>query len=251
VDLAETRAITGNALIPAGGFCLRNNNWGNAGVDGCSDNDRGTTLPSNNDEMLNPYFDVYYAVNGYPGIYTLERQQDYPMAVLLNESSARYFAFAAVATMSRGNTGDGDNGPCALPAGANIAACDARPGFFSFGDVTNGLANAGTPGTNNVIPWQLVPQPDVTSSGLADPNNPSSGYVVDLTWTGATLYSDQSHRPTGHPQMGPAEAGSADGVGVSDLSARFPLIRSGSKSLHLEIRPTVPRRASSKPSLPR
>jgi subtilisin family serine protease len=228
VDLAEARTATGDALIPPGAFCLRNNNWGNAGIDGCCDNDRGTTLPINNDDVLNPYYDVYYARNGYPGRYSLAWQQDYPMAVLLRESSGRYFAFAAVAAAGRGNTGDGQNGSCAATPGGNPAPCDFRAGFYPFGAVTNGLTNPASPGKNNVVPWQETPQPLFTSESAVDPNDPASPRLVNVQWPAVTIYSDQSVRPSAHPEMGGAGGDPnqfAPGVGVSDVASRFPLVR--------------------------
>jgi hypothetical protein len=201
VDLAEASTATGHSEIPFGAICLRNNNWGNAGVDGCCDDDRGTTLSPNNDDILNPYYNVYYARNGYPGRYSLAWQQDYPMAVLLKEASGRYFAFAAVATAGRGNAGDASDGPCATPPGTNPAPCDPRPGFYSFSAVTNGLPNAAVQGRANVITWQATPEPTVVSNVPADPNDPTSQQVLDLRVAG----SDHSQRPVGPAHVTPRD----------------------------------------------
>jgi len=225
VDIAEARSATENASIPEGAFCLRNNNWGNQGIDGCCDNDRGTTLPFNNDDLLNPLYDVYYARNGYSGQYSLAWQQDYPMAVLLQESSGQYFALAAISTMDRGNSGGAANGPCAGEPGTNEAACDARRGSYSFAAIKNGLANAASSGASNVIPWQVVPQIQFDQISLRDPGDPSSGHVVSIEWPPVTLYSDLSTHPSAHPQMGPADPNSSAGVGVLDVDSKFPLTR--------------------------
>lgn len=147
------------------------------------------------------------------------------MAVLLKESSGRYFAFAVVATVGRANTGDGQDGPCSSPPGGNPAPCDRRMGFYPFKSVTNGLPNPTTPGLNNVVPWQETPQPELTTSEPTDPNDPSSAIIVDVLWPAVSLYSDQSVRPTTHPQMGPADPNAASGVGVNDIATRFPLVR--------------------------
>jgi len=226
VDLANANSAIGESTIPLGAFCLRSNNWGNSRVDGCCDNDRGTTLTPNNDNLLNPYYDVQYARNyGYPGIYSLSWQQDYPMAVLLTESSGEYFAIAAIATLNRGNTGDAANGPCSATPGANPAPCDHRVGSYSFKAVSNGLENPVTSGLHNVVPWQTTPQPLVTSNTPLDPNDPNSDRVLDVEWLGVSIYSDQSVRPTTHPQMAPADANFASGVGVTDIMAKFSLVR--------------------------
>jgi hypothetical protein len=132
VDLADARAATGSAAVPPGSVCLRNNNWGNFRIDGSCDNHRTALLLAiNNDDILNPYYDVYYARNGYPGRYSLDWQQDYPMAALLKTLDGRFFAFAAVSTMNRGNQGNGEDGPCNfLAPSTNVAPCDFRSGFY-------------------------------------------------------------------------------------------------------------------------
>jgi len=175
VDLKDGQLATGNnPNIPAGATCLSSNNWANTGVDGCADNDRAA-LSNSNDDILNPYYNVYYAKGGTPGYYSVNWQQDYPMAFLLKNRFGQAFAFAAVATLNRGNAG-GD-GPCAAAPGTNPAPCDFRPGFYSFKDVKNGAVNPNDPNKMNVIPWQDTPQPATTSNVLVDPNDPTTVYL--------------------------------------------------------------------------
>jgi hypothetical protein len=104
VDLLEASSATLEPGIPLGALCLGTNNWANPGVDGCPDNPRDPALSHTDDDLLNPYFDLYYSSTGYPGHYSLAWQQDYPMAVLLTESSGFYFAIAAVASMGAATT---------------------------------------------------------------------------------------------------------------------------------------------------
>ncbi|MBI3449455.1 MAG: hypothetical protein HY049_11125 [Acidobacteria bacterium] len=236
IDLRDGYSATQNALIPPGATCLSSNNWANSGVDGCADNDRGAGLGNNNDDILNPYYNVYYSKQGSPGYYSLNWQQDYPMAVLVKNRHADAFAFAAVATLNRGNVG-GD-GTCATTPGTNPAACDFRPGFYSFKDVKNGNANPTSDPNNpklNVIPWQATPQPTTTSDVRVDPNDPNSDHVQAFSWPAVTVFSDQSVRSTTHPNMGggdcvgltppcPAvlrDPSRAPGVGVSDVISKF------------------------------
>src|SRR5882724_435141 len=236
VDLMDARTATQFNSIPEGATCLSSNNWANYGVDGCCDNDRTTSPLVNNDDILNPFYDVYDARGGSPGYYSLDWQQDYPMGLLLKSRLANYFAFAAVSTMTRFN--QGGNGVCANAPGTNPAACDFRPGFYSFQDVTNGLPNTVRAGArNNIVPWQATPSPIVTSDVAVDPNNPASDHILEIHWPAVTIYSDQSVRPTTHPAMGGGGCTSlacgsqgtrdltrAPGVGVADIAGKFGLV---------------------------
>ncbi|MBI3447678.1 MAG: putative metal-binding motif-containing protein [Acidobacteria bacterium] len=233
VDLKDAYYATQSVLMPAGATCLSNNNWGSTGIDGCCDNDRGTILSNNNDDILNPYYNVYDARSGAPGYYSLNWQQDYPMALLLKNKNADAFAFAAIATLNRGNTG-GD-GACAGGAGTNAAPCDFRPGFYRFRDVANGAINPNDPNRANVIPWQPTPDPGITGNVPVNGGDPNSDRVIDLGWPGVTVFSDLSVRPTTHPSMGGGDCvGSnppclgalrdpsrAPGVGVMDIASKF------------------------------
>jgi hypothetical protein len=226
VDVVAARAITGDTRIPNGSLCLGNNNWGNSGVDGCCDNprDTGALMPGGltNDDVLNPFYNVYYARNGMPGIYSRVWIQDYPTAALLKDPTGRYFAFAVVATMDRANDGSGANGPCGSPPGSNPAPCDFRSGFYEFKRVLNGTTNATDPTKNNVVPWQEVPKPKLacTSNCLGGGNR-----TVNASWTGLTLYHDNTSLPSDNPKLAPADPTRAPGAGVADIRGVFPLLR--------------------------
>lgn len=168
--------------FPPGSLCLGNNNWGNADVDGCNDNPRDTNLAFNDDDLLNPLFDVEANNNGYPGVPDSRWIQDGPLGVLLTESTGHHFALAAVANTPR------------------QGAFDVTPGQYDLSFVSNGLPNAIT-AANNVVPWQRIP-------GDRDPGDPSTNFVrmttkvlngnsiVDLGWRGVVVYSDQSSVPS-------------------------------------------------------
>jgi hypothetical protein len=229
VDLISARAIIGDTRVPNGALCLGNNNWGNTGVDGCCDNvrDTGVSMPGGltNDDILNPYFNAYYSASGVRGVYSIIWQQDYPMAFLLKDTTGRYFAYAAVATLYRANTGG--NGPCVDPnsgflPGTNAAACDFRVGDYELKGIVNGTANALDATKLNVVPWQEVPQPKIacTSNCIGTGNR-----TVNVTFPAIILYSDASHRPSANPQIAPQNATRAAGVGVGDIATKFPLLR--------------------------
>jgi len=233
VDIKDAANAIGNPSVPAGTICLGANNWANTGIDGCCDNDRSTTLMFDHDGLLNPYYDLYYGLSGSPGYYSLDWQQDYPMAVLLTSRNADFFAFAAIATLNRGNTGG--NGPCApFAPGTNRAACDSRPGFYTFKEVSNGAPNPIDPNRDDVIPWQPTPAPTVTGDVVVDPGDPNSDHLLDLQWPAVITYSDQSVRPSTHPAMGGSGCTSfscnppggsdptrAPGVGVEEIAGEF------------------------------
>lgn len=221
VDLADAAAALRNPAIPPGATCLRNNNWGNSGVDGCCDDDRaGATLTYSDDGILNPYYAVDEAKNQNQGIYSLTWQQDYPMAVLLKTQDGRWFALAAVATISRNNIGGGENGSCASARGTNPAPCDFRMGHYNFSTVTTGLRNPAAGGAANVIPWQETPVPKIVKEEAGS----SGSRKVQLVWSAAVMHNDGSHRPSTNPTLG-ATSGRAAGVGVMDIGARYPLVR--------------------------
>ncbi|MBI3447626.1 MAG: hypothetical protein HY049_01705 [Acidobacteria bacterium] len=233
VDVRDARVTTGQPGVPAGSLCLSSNNWANSGVDGCADDLRNAALAVADDGDLNPYYDVNfsrtYSAKGY---YSLSWQQDYPMAALLETApDARYFAIAAVATLNRGNTGG--NGPCA-PAGqtgTNAAACDVRPGFYSFKDVANGVANPFVVGKFNVIPWQQVPKPSANCVA----NCASSPRSIRFDWAPVIWYHDRSIRPSTNPGMAPTDATRAPGVGVLDLLRKTDAGNSWQGLIHYDL----------------
>jgi hypothetical protein len=279
-NVRDARMAVGSALVPEGALCLSTASWGNVTMDGCADNDREPSMPFSHDGFLNSYIDLYAYYSGYPGTYTLDAQQDYPMALLMkapaevfpcdttavcdqstltcasgplagswcnsnywcgfcsggprmnkwcsqreqcaDDSRARYFAYAAVASLRRGNTGDGQNGPChPTSPGTNPAPCDYNTGWYELDDISNGLANPVT-GRFDVIPWQQPPAPVLTcTSGCGA----SGTKTVDVSWPAVTLYHDSSVRPSTNPKMGPADPTRAPGVGVLDVASLFPIVR--------------------------
>jgi hypothetical protein len=222
VDLVDASSIFGLGSAPSGAICLAVNNWGNAGTDGCCDNPRDLSLPSTDDGVLNPYYDVYASINGDPGLYSRTWIQDYPMAVLLKEPSGVFFAVAAVASLGRGNDGSGNNGSCASTSpGTNPAPCDFRTGHYSLSDVSGALTNPVT-GKSNIVPWQEVPRPEVVLNVQASPGDPNSARTVTLNWDPIVVHSDESVRPSTNPSLSPQDPNRSPGVGVMDMG---PLVR--------------------------
>jgi hypothetical protein len=162
--------------IPNGSFCSNyENSWAGAGVDGCADNER-TTSVADNDNMLNPYWSQNYGPCPYDGCAyeTTNYLVDYPMAMLARESTNRFFALAFIASRTR----HGDS-------------TDISEGVFDLSEVTNGDLNQVT-GKLNVIPWQQVPKIRVDSfTQLADPNLATMGF----SWDPVRLVHDGSSRP--------------------------------------------------------
>ncbi|MBI3447624.1 MAG: hypothetical protein HY049_01695 [Acidobacteria bacterium] len=231
VDIKDAQAATQNPLIPFGATCLSSNNWANSGIDGCADNDRTTSLSNDNDDILNPDYNVYYAKAGSPGYYSYDWHQDYPMAALLKTiPDAKYFAIAAVGTLDRGNSHTGD-GPCALTPGTNPSPCDFRPGSYSFKGVINGQPNPVVSGANNVIPWQQVPRPKASCvAGCSG----TGTRTINFVWDPVFIQNDRRHIGTTHPAMGGGacvganppcialgpDATRAGGVGIIDLMTK-------------------------------
>ncbi len=175
MNILDAAATFPTQSFPPGSLCLGSNNWGNSGVDGCCDHPRDTSLPFNDDDLLNPAFDVEANNNGFPGVADTKWVQDAPLGVLLTEGTGHYFALAAVASVARTD------------------AFDVRQGFFRMADVSNGGQNAMT-AANNVVLWQSVPGNSAPLVRAVDPN--SSPREVDLGWHGVKVYSDQSTRPS-------------------------------------------------------
>jgi hypothetical protein len=228
-QILEAQPLEPGMGIPPGALCLSSNNWGNAGADGCCDNHRNLSQSFGDDAILNPYYHLYYARGfGYPGYYSLDWQQDYPVAVLLTEETATFFALAVVASISRGNDGSGGHGPCyPIDPGTNPGPCSTSAGSYNFKDISNAQANGAT-GQLNAVPWQVIPDPTVISSTQTNPGDPNSAEMMDISWNPVELFSDQSLRPSTNAAMG-IVSGFADGVGVEDIAdpvtPMFPLVR--------------------------
>jgi hypothetical protein len=201
---------------PPGSLCWGGaTSWGAFGVDGCGDNARtgvtadlnGSGSPCNglkDDNTLNKY---YGACNGL-GTSTLAYQIDAPMGTLLKEQSNKYFALGFFATRSR------NQDPTSVLQG-DFAVEAIGEGATNRGDA-NTLPPPAPPGRFNIIPWQPIPQPNV-SAVLSIPADPNSPRNVNLTWTGVRLVDDGSTRPSTD-----ATLGGATGVGTRDQG---PLVR--------------------------
>src|SRR5260221_8947964 len=148
VPVVDARSALGDPKVPEGSLCLGPVNWGNNDVDGCCDNARDPNMQGAMDGFLNPEFEPQVLRRKGSLLASTGRVQDYPMAVLLREESARWFAVAAAS------------------ASARVGIEDLRPGAFSFGAVTGGAANP-ISGARNVIPWQKVPEIRLTAEGRA------------------------------------------------------------------------------------
>jgi hypothetical protein len=180
------------AQIPNGSLCSNfENSWAGTGIDGCADSQR-TSNVADHDFLLNPYWGIAYGpcwADNCP-YETTSYQTDYPMAMLLRESTNRFFALAFVASKTR----HGDS-------------TDISESFFDLGAVNNGDPNPVFPALNNIVPWQPVPVPRF--AGVT----PGSPPVVHLSWGNVRVVSDTSTRPTGFRAAAPVIAG---GVGVLD-----------------------------------
>jgi hypothetical protein len=130
------------------------------------------------------------------------------MAVLVRESTNRFFALAFVASKARVQDPGSPNPPASR-------AADISENFFDLATVVNGDPNptAGpAAGRNNIIPWQPVPVPRVHRMEQGAPA------IVHLTWSNVRVVHDGSVRPSARTTA-PLEAG---GVGVLDQG---PLVR--------------------------
>jgi len=206
IDLADARTATGSSVPPVGAVCLRNNNWGNTGIDGCCDNPRDATLPLSKDGVLNPLYNVNYVRNYSYDPTTVPDNtwvQDSPMAALLRESTGSYFAVVAVSTLTR--TGIGDQ----------------RPGYYNFKEVNDGNLSPFN-SSHNIIPWQAVPGKKGTADPLGlvrsatfDTNNPGANHVLTLGWNSVKVFSDNGSRPSTNSTV-------SGGLGTAEVG---PLVR--------------------------
>jgi hypothetical protein len=209
LDLVDSAFVGG----PAGALCFgAGTNWINTGSDGCADNSKqssGINPPSGgnpDDNLLNPFWGSAYGLGTGPPYFTTYYQLDAPMGVLLTEGTGKYFAAAFFATRARSSDPD-------------MASNDASEGDYTLGDLVNGDPNPVTPGKNNVIPWQLIPQPNIQAT-FQDPGNPStSPRILNITWDPIRIVHDGSVRPSGASTV---VNGGRPGVGVMDASGGNP-----------------------------
>ncbi len=201
LPLLSASALLGDARVPEGALCLGPANWGSRGVDGCCDNRRDAATVRN-DGFLNPYFDPALLRREGRAVASLQRVEDYPIALLLTEETGQYFAAAAVAAASRG--GDPE---------------DLRPGHFTFADVKNGEPNPITD-ARNVIPWQEAPRArlEILEPAAGAQEGTARAWQVRAAWKPVILHDDGSRIPSeAHAIDNPGR-----GVGVADMG---PLVR--------------------------
>jgi hypothetical protein len=195
--LKNAQAVLGSlypGMIPAGALCADyENSWGGFGVDGCADNVR-STLSTDNDDILNPYWSLTYGPCPYEDcVYeTTNYLTDYPIGMLARTSSNKYFALAFVASINR-----------------NGISQDASEGVFNVGAIVNGDPNPIPGKGNNIIPWQPVPRPRVMS---VTPTTPGVPRNVQIAWDNIRIVHDGSLRNTGTTR--PATIPASGGVGV-------------------------------------
>jgi len=190
LDLVNAVAGTGNALA-VGGLCFSASaNWALPFVDGCSDQNRKYYAlggsADGSDNYLDPYFLGFLSPPyGGAGIASPGALVDNPMGVLLTESSNKFFAVAFFSSTTR----NGDPN-------------DIFDKGFDMGAITNGDPNPAFPsGNNNIVPWQAVPQP-VVSTAI----DPSGDRIVSLSWPSVRIVRDNSSRPNAMATMDPAAA---------------------------------------------
>jgi hypothetical protein len=200
----DARSALRDPNVPAGSLCLPPLNWGDIDVDGCCDNERDPNIMGAMDGFLNPEFDPQVLRRKGSFVAQPERVQDYPMAVLLREETARWFAVAAVS------------------ASARSGMEDIRAGDFSFGDVAEGGPNA-IDGARNVIPWRKIPEIRLTVTGAEPVTNsaqagsagtaPPPRWRFHAAWEAATVPTDGVH----HPSKAPTIDNPGHGVGAADM----------------------------------
>ena len=148
-------------------------NWGNAGVDNCCDNNRNYYGPgglgSVSDQALNPYYSAP------PDPYANKLMMDSPVGILLREPTNTRFAAAFVRNLPRGGNPD-----------------DLTSGFWDLNLISNGEPNPTQGGAPNVVPWQLIPQPDIQAT-FQNPGDPlNSPRILNVTWESIRLVHDGS-----------------------------------------------------------
>jgi len=174
LDLIDAEYGTGTALA-AGGLCFSASaNWALPFVDGCSDQNRTYSVlgagVDGSDNYINPYF---AGATGGPGYLTDYALVDAPMAVLLTETTNKYFAAAFFSSTNR----NGDPN-------------DIFDKGYDMGSIFNGDNNPADPnGPDNIIPWQSIPQPLIT--GTIDPN---LDRILAFDWNAVRIVRDSSSR---------------------------------------------------------
>ncbi len=204
LDLVDAAVGTGTTLA-AGGLCFSAAaNWALPFVDGCSDQNRkyyalGGTGDSS-DNYLNIYFvpgDPPYAG---PGVFNDGGLLDQPMGVLLSESTNKYFSIAFFSSTNRG--GDPN---------------DIFDKGYDMGGIMNGDPNPAAPsGNNNIVPWQLIPQPAISATIDGGGNR-----ILALSWPSVRIIHDSSSRVNSMAAVD-AAAGNRWTLGVDRNNVNMP-----------------------------
>ena len=176
LDLLDAEVYAGTPLA-VGGLCFAAQaNWALPFVDGCSDQNRTYSVlgagVNASDSYINPYFS---AATGGPGILTDYGLVDSPMAVLLTESTNKYFAVAFFSSAFR----DADPN-------------DIFDKGYDMGELVNGDENPAAPsGNDNIVPWQPISQPFI--SAMIDPAPPNDR-ILSFEWDTIRIIHDNSSR---------------------------------------------------------
>ncbi len=154
-------------------------NWGFAGADGCCDNNRfyyGAGGTGNvGDNFLNPYYEAP------PGAYAYTNMMDSPMGFLVREPTNTRFAAMFLRNAPRGG----------VPTPP-----DFTEGSWNFNLIVNGEPNPTQGGAPNIVPWQDIPQPDI-SAAFQNPGDPlNSPRILSVSWNSIRLVHDGSTQPT-------------------------------------------------------
>ncbi len=198
LDLVDAEVYSGSPLS-AGGLCFSSAaNWALPFVDGCSDQNRTYYALGSGGDFSDNYIDTYWAeVSGGVGTLSDYALVDAPMGVLLTESNNKYFAIAFFSSTNR-----------------MMDPNDIFDKGYDMGQIVNGDDNPANPaGNDNVIPWQLIPQPFIGAA--IDPN---TDRILSFQWQSIRIVRDNSSRASTHAGTDPANGlhtlGNAFGGGV-------------------------------------
>jgi len=173
LDLVDAAIGTGNAVGSAGGLCFSfAANWGLPYLDGCADSNRTYYYLGAGGNLSDNFLNVYWGSAPGPTV-SDQRLLDPPMGALLTESNNKYFAVAFFSSTPR--------------HGDSQAFNDSG---YDMGEIVNGDPNPSSPSLNNIVPWQSIPQPDV--SAAIDLNGDR---ILALSWPSIRIVRDNSSRP--------------------------------------------------------
>ena len=205
LDLVDAARYAGTPLA-AGGLCFAASaTWALPFVDGCSDQNRSYSALGGPGDASDDYVDPYFSgATGGPGIFTDYALVDAPMAVLLTESNNKYFALAFFSSTNRNHDPD-----------------DIFDKGYDMGAIVNGLENPANPaGNDNIVPWQLIPQPYIAPS----PIDTNGNRILSVLWSSIWIVRDNSRRPVSWGSIDPnmstlgkdRNGAPVTGVGVMD-----------------------------------